>query len=436
MVLATHCVRTEVFTRARLKLALWFAGAMAVTVISIGVAAYILIGHSLNREITSSIEATQQAITGDPGRLSSLLVQGEDDFDDHHDDGRKAPISTDVFFVSTNTKGDVISNPRQVDLDGIKFDHLIKDARKGDEWQDISAEHSRYRVLTSRLDNRDGKTFYLFVARSLDPRDSQLRRLALVFGFGGLAAVVVSGAGGLWLAGRALVPIKQALETQRRFVSDASHELRTPIAVVQANNELVLRHPDSTVEANLDQLEAIAGETEHMTRLVEDLLTLARADEGRITIAKMKLDFAEVVEEVTRDMGALAEMRGVELAAKCERSEIHGDVQRLRQLVVILADNALKYTPAGGSVNVSCKRSGRKVELRVTDTGPGIAPEHQKRIFDRFYRVDEARKRAAGGSGLGLAIAKWIVEAHHGRISVESTAGKGAAFVVRLPSAD
>ncbi len=198
----------------------------------------------------------------------------------------------------------------------------------------------------------------------------------------------------------------------------------------------MLRHPDSTVEANLDQLEAIAGETEHMTRLVEDLLTLARADEGRITIAKMKLDFAEVVEEVTRDMGALAEMRGVELAAKCERSEIHGDVQRLRQLVVILADNALKYTPAGGSVNVSCKRSGRKVELRVTDTGPGIAPEHQKRIFDRFYRVDEARKRAAGGSGLGLAIAKWIVEAHHGRISVESTAGKGAAFVVRLPSAD
>lgn len=423
------------FNRARFKLALWFAGAMAVTVLAIGAAAYILISRSLNREIDSSIETTQAAITSDPGRLASLLVQGEDEFDDHHDDNRQA-LSTDVFFVSTNTSGDVIANPRQVELEGMPFKDLITSAKSGDAWRDVSAEHSRYRVMTTRLDTRSGTSFYLFVARSLDAHDSQLNRLALVFGFGGLAAVVLSGFGGLWLAGRALVPIRQALETQRRFVSDASHELRTPIAVVQANNELVLRHPDSTVDANLDQLEAIAGETEHMTRLVEDLLTLARADEGRITVAREKLDFAGVVEEVTRDMGALAEMREVGLSESCERSEVHGDVQRLRQLVVILVDNALKYTATGGNVNVSCKRSGRRVELRVADTGPGIAAEHQKRIFDRFYRVDEARKRAAGGSGLGLAIAKWIVEAHHGRISVESTVGKGTTFIVRLPSAE
>jgi two-component system sensor histidine kinase CiaH len=154
-----------------------------------------------------------------------------------------------------------------------------------------------------------------------------------------------------------------------------------------------------------------------------------------VTVARDPVEFGAVVEEVSRDMGALAEIRGVALSATSEPLNVTGDLQRLRQLVVILVDNALKYTPAGGSVSVSCRRAGRRAELRVSDTGPGIAAEHQKRIFDRFFRLDEARKRSAGGSGLGLAIAKWIVDAHHGRITVESAPGKGTTFVVRLPLA-
>jgi two-component system, OmpR family, sensor histidine kinase CiaH len=419
------------FNRARLKLALWFAAAMTLTVLVIGLAAYVLISRSLDREIDSSIDTSQATITTDRDRLAGLLDgHGTTPSDDH---SSPTAISTDVFFVTTTASGSVIANPRQVDLKGMPFANLIAKVESGDNWQDVTADHSRYRVLTTRIDNHPGGPLYLYIATSLDARDAQLERLALVFGFGGLAAVLLSGFGGLWLAGRALVPIRQALETQRRFVSDASHELRTPIAVVQANNELVLRHADSTVESNLDQLEAIAGETEHMTRLVEDLLTLARADEGRVTVARETLDFGGVVEEVTRDMAALAEIRDVALSGSCDRAEVIGDVQRLRQLIVILVDNALKYTPAGGAVTVSCKRMGRRAELRVADTGPGIAPEHQTRIFDRFFRLDEARKRAAGGSGLGLAIAKWIVEAHHGRITLESTIGKGTAFIVRLP---
>ena len=274
----------------------------------------------------------------------------------------------------------------------------------------------------------------MYVGRSLDARDSQLNTLGWVLALGGLGGVVISGLGGWWLAGRALVPIRKALETQRRFVSDASHELRTPIAVVKANNELLLRHPEETVESSLDQVEAVAAEADHMGRLVEGLLTLARADEGQAALHSEPIDLTALVEEIGRDMGALAELRGVHLDMATAQVRVDGDRQRLRQLVVILLDNALKYTPAGGCVTLRLERAGRQAEIIVSDTGPGIAPEHQKHIFDRFYRVDAARARVDGGTGLGLAIASWIAEAHHGRLTLESTPGKGSTFAVRLPA--
>jgi signal transduction histidine kinase len=229
------------------------------------------------------------------------------------------------------------------------------------------------------------------------------------------------------------VPIRRSLDTQRRFVSDASHELRTPIAVVKANNELLARHPEATIESSYDQIEAVGAEAEHMTHLVDDLLTLARADEGRVTLTKAPLDLGGLAGEIGRDMGALAELRGVELSVETMPVDVEGDAQRLRQLVVILVDNALKYTPAGGHAKLAVARHGRRAELSVSDDGPGLSPENQKRVFDRFFRVSEARTRGEGGSGLGLAIAKWIAEAHDGRITVESTPGHGATFTVRFP---
>jgi two-component system sensor histidine kinase CiaH len=424
------------FGRARLTLAAFYAAAMAITLLAVGGIAYVIVSRSLDDDINSAITATQASVLHDPGRLGSLLVAAPLPAPQRgHDDEFAASgvvLSSDVFFISTQSDGAVISNPRGVDVQHLPLARLVGNVATGASWSDVSADGHRYRILTSSVSSPQG-VFYLHVGRSLDARDSQLQTLALVFGFGGLAAVVISAVGGLWLAGRALVPIRTALETQRRFVSDASHELRTPIAVVRANNELLLRHPESTVESNFDQVEAIAGETEHMTRLVEDLLTLARADEGRMAIAHEPLDLGALVEEVTRDMGALAEVKGLELTGDCSLGDVNGDPQRLRQLAVILIDNALKYTPAGGRVRVTCRRAGRRVELRVSDTGPGISSEHQKHIFDRFYRVDASRARAAGGSGLGLAIARWIVEAHHGRLTVESVPGDGSTFVVRLP---
>ena len=424
------------FNRARLVLAAWFTVALLVTLAAVGAVAYGLIRRDIDREIDESLVASQKAIDSPqwrgPGRGGQ---QPYGDGAGGNDDEPRLPpgIPADVFVVFTESDGTVISNPRRVTLSGVDFSELCDEATGGDQLRDVSSDGEHYRFISQRSGGPDQ---WVHIGRSLDARDRQLQTLTTVFGVGGAAGVLAAAGVGLWLAGRALRPIRVSFEAQQRFVSDASHELRTPLAVMRANGELLQRHPNDTIGANMDQVEAITAEAEAMTRLVDDLLILARADEGAANLSRDAVALGAVMEELGRDMEALALERGLALVIDAEPLEVQGDRHRLRQLGTILLDNAFKYTPPGGRVTVRCARSGKHAELSVTDTGPGIAPPEQARIFDRFVRADSARTRSAGGTGLGLAIAKWIAESHGGRISVESQPGAGAKFVVRLPLAD
>lgn len=439
------------FWRARVKLAVSYAVAIAATVAIIGVIVYLVVERSLDRDINNSIEgAVQQLLprspnghSGDDGRPGGPPGQGS-----IGSAGSANGLPSDVFFVVSDASGDVIANPREVDASDLKLDHLAAGTSSAtSRWNDVSADGDRYRVETTMLPpnsavaagggilavSSTSQPLFLSVGRSLASRDNQLETLFWVLLGSGAVAVVLSGGGGLWLAGRALSPIRDSMETQRRFLSDVSHELRTPIAVIRANNELLLRHPDTSVESNLDQVEAVAEESEHMTRMVDDLLTLARADEGRLQLDQAPIDLAALVEDVTRDMAAVAELHGIQLSAECSPVRVSGDAGRMRQLVLILVDNAIKYTPRGGTVRVVCQRERGRAELSVEDSGPGISADDQKRVFDRFFRAEKSRSRGLGGSGLGLAIARRIAEAHGGKISVKSLVGKGSTFTVQLP---
>ena len=170
----------------------------------------------------------------------------------------------------------------------------------------------------------------------------------------------------------------------------------------------------------------------HLTRLIEELLTLARGDEGRMLLQKSELELADLMAELGRDVAPLAEAKGLTFRTELANVKVEADRQRIRQLAFILLDNAIKYTPAGGVVTLITRKSGRRAELIVRDTGPGIAPEHQPRVFDRFFRIDDVRTHSVSGTGLGLAIAKLIAEANHGSLSVRSEAGAGTAFTLRL----
>lgn len=229
--------------------------------------------------------------------------------------------------------------------------------------------------------------------------------------------------------------LEQSFAVLRRFTADASHELKTPLTVLRAGVERALTTAEIPPET-LVVLEETLLEINRTTDLVEALLTLARADEGRAPLDREPLDLRAVLDDVTETAGILAERANVELEVTRPAGpvEIRGDRGRLRQLLLNLLENAFKYTARGGKVSLGLSDKGHHAELTVGDTGIGIAPGDLPHVFDRFWRADTARTRTVGGgSGLGLAISKWIVEAHGGTITVGSRPRRGTTFRIRLP---
>jgi signal transduction histidine kinase len=262
-------------------------------------------------------------------------------------------------------------------------------------------------------------------------RHSLQALLAVLLGvsaLGLLAAAAISGV----LARRALGPIQLALRRQRDFVADAAHELRTPLAIQRTAMELGLAADAGTEQQGT--IEQALSQNVHLTRLVDNLSLLARADSGAMTLERAPVDLARMASETAGGVAILAEERGVRLCVEApEETRVLGDAGRLRQVLLILLDNALKCTPDGGGITVRVARQGGQARLEVRDTGPGIAPADLPHLFERFYRADKARR--SGGTGLGLAIGRWIAEAHGGHIMAANTPEGGALFTVTLPQA-
>ena len=227
--------------------------------------------------------------------------------------------------------------------------------------------------------------------------------------------------------------LAEAYGTQKRFLADASHELRTPLTVIRTSVESLRRGMDADPVERDETLRAIARESERMGRLVADLLTLARADAGQ-PMDRRWLAFDSLVLEVYTQEQTLANGVHLELG-EWDQIAVEGDPDRLKQVMLNLVDNALRYTPRAGTVTLDLFRRGEEAVFQVRDSGPGIPAEHMPRIFDRFYRVDQPRTRGIGGTGLGLAIAREVAEAHGGRIEVESRVGEGSTFSLVLPIA-
>jgi heavy metal sensor kinase len=227
--------------------------------------------------------------------------------------------------------------------------------------------------------------------------------------------------------------LQSAFEQMRDFSASMAHELKTPLTILKGEAELALAKPPSPEETQR-LVTTYLEETVRMSRIVDDLLTLARAEAGQMGIKKEPVKLNELIQELYEDAVILSASK--QLTIRLEKNEsavVEGDEVRLRQLLRALIANAVQYTDPGGMVRITSRRIEDYVRVDVEDTGIGIPPESLDKIFQRFYRVEEARSRARGGSGLGLSVAKWIAEAHDGTLSVQSTLGKGSCFTVRLP---
>jgi len=227
--------------------------------------------------------------------------------------------------------------------------------------------------------------------------------------------------------------LEKAFKRQRQFTGDASHELRAPLAVMQAESTLTLQKERSASEYQ-KSLETISQEAGHMSTIVDRLLSLARADIGGEQLLVEEVNLRDLLGDVSSNVGVLCQDKGIEFRpGQMDRLAVKGDNAMLRELFLNLLDNAIRYTQSGGTISISLRAEGQMALVAISDTGVGIPSEDIPHIFERFYRVDKARSRAEGGSGLGLAICQHIAEVHGGKIEVQSQVGVGSTFLVRLP---
>jgi two-component system, OmpR family, sensor histidine kinase CiaH len=298
-------------------------------------------------------------------------------------------------------------------------------------------EGQPYRVLTMNVHGRklnDEPVKFIQLVYNIEPEVHMLRNLLIIIGFGSGGGLILSFIVGLFLANRALIPIQRSWEKQSRFVADASHELRTPLSVIQTHLELLFRHPSNTIEQESETIFKSLSEVKRVNKLVEELLTLARSDSNEKLINPALFSINELLYFIIEQFEPIAAMKDIRIEDKIDENlNYFGDKQRIHQLFVILLDNALKFTPSDEKLFITCKKENNLIKITIEDSGIGISIEDLPHIFDRFYRSDKVRTRSESGTGLGLSIAKWIVDAHHGHISVESNLKKGTKFIIKLP---
>lgn len=454
----------------RLRLALLNAALLAGAIVLLSAIAYAQLGRSLAEALDDSLDAqaknlaaVYQARAALPPRTRARVI------------AQPAVFSSPSFLIQVlEPEGAIVERSsglgnRQLPVNP----ETLRLAGDGEDvYETLTLDRQHVRIFTMPILAEDEFLGYIQVARSLEGTEQALDFLKSTLVQAGAAVLAVSFAAVWLLAGASLQPIARitqaareiahsgrldrrlpplrtrdevtrlaetfnqmmarlegAFTAQRRFVGDASHELRTPLTTIRGNIE-VLRRSGSVREPEMaEALDDMLAESERMSRLADGLLALARADAGQ-ELARARVQLDEVLRSAYRELQPIS--GEVQLAMDVvEPLDMAGDADALKELLLILVDNGLKYTPAGGTVTIGLKGEDGQAILSVADTGLGIAEDDIPHIFERFYRAPSAR--AAGGTGLGLAIARWIAEAHHGRIDVVSEPGKGSTFTVRLP---
>ncbi len=459
----------------RLRLTLWYTGILAITLILLGVLTYSVVGGILQANLDDRLAAQAQDVIG--------LIRAENDPFSVMTSGRARLPSIDIFGSQYYIQ------ILQLDGRAVQLSENLRGQRlplPADLIADLSPNQARYatvvvasgvrlRVITAPITLAGRPIGIVQVASSLASVDDALAVVRRALLIGSLLSLVLAAIGGHVLARAALRPIaaitetahritdardlsqripvtlhtdelgqltdtindmlgrlEEAFEAQQRLVADVSHELRTPLTTIQGNLDLLRRGAIQDPALRGEALRAIGDETARMRRLVSDLLLLAQADAG-LQLHRQPVELDTLLLEVYRQAQVMADGVTVRLGAE-DQAVVLGDADRLKQLLLNLVVNALNYTPAGGAVTLTLRRSNGWVQVVVADTGVGIEADDLPHIFDRFYRADRSRSRS-GGSGLGLSIAQWIAHAHGGRIEVESTVGVGSTFTVWLPEA-
>lgn len=348
---------------------------------------------------------------------------------------RNPPMQTQLIIWSEG--GDILNRrslgARYYDFASMRLNKKTLDRVYSCSTVDTNDHRLYFRTITSKI-KVDHKVYYAQVITNVNQIQVTIRQFKRMLTLCMIVFWIMSLFLSLFLAKRSMRPILRSWERQQKFVENASHELRTPLAIIQAKLEHLFTKPQHTIIEESENIAISLNEVRRLNQLTSDLLLLARSDGNVISINREPTALDEFLNQVIKPFEEVAMMHDKTLTYHNDAHQfVMIDSQRIHQLLVILIDNALKYTESGGHVEVYSYIHNRQWIIEVKDDGIGIKDSDKKRLFERFYRVDESRTRERGGYGLGLSIAKWIVDSHHGTIQVTDNEPHGTIFKVSLP---
>ncbi len=480
------------FNSMRAQLTLWYTGVLALVLVVFAFVTYSYLARAARERTDQSLADTANSL------ISNFTAEASDE--DQSEADAAAEVTRNFQFkdrqaiIFDETGAVVAASESPPDVRGKRawpqlknlsqsLSELLESAgRSGRAYATLPDQKDGIRVVATAIKS-SGKTYTIVIAHSLHEQDEALEQARGAFYVAVPLALLIASLGGYFLARKSLAPVVAmgeraarigasnlnerlpepssrnelgrlarifnellarldlSFEQQRRFMADASHELRTPVAIVCGEAEVALSQTVRSVEEYRESLAILLDEGRRLTRIVEDLFTLTRADAGQYQAEQTAFYLDETVGECVRALRSLASQHGLEIQYQHSEGELllRGDEGLFRRMVLNLLDNAIKYTPAGGHVRVDIGREGEHYIIRIEDTGAGIPTEAQPHVFDRFYRVDQARARhgrdgQAVGAGLGLSIASWIAEVHGGSIALERSDQTGSTFLITLPA--
>src|SRR5215472_13224856 len=477
----------------RIRLTLWYTGVLAFVLVVLFVITYLVFLRSVEGRMDADLSELSDAFlvtvgaeledqpAPDPFTGAARVAIVEHHFPEDvcvigDATGKIVLSSLDVLPPDSSRR----SPPANL-LESPSFQQFLNGALLAGRFFDkVKGGRSGYRGFARRFSAR-GKNYTLVILRSLHPQNEMLEDVTDTFEWVIPIAILLASGGGYFLARKSLAPVvamssqagrigaanlhqrlsvqnekdelghlarsfnsllerlSESFERQRRFMADASHELRTPVAILRGEAEVALSQQERPLTEYRESLSVLHHEAERLTRIVEDLFTLTRADAGQYPLQPRDFYLDELIAECVHSARTLALAKKISLTFEgAAEAPIHADESLLRRMILNLLDNAIKYTPEGGRVTVACQlSSSSEYALSIGDTGTGIAEQMRGRIFERFFRADKARSRAesdGGGAGLGLAISRWIAEAHQGRLELTRSDSTGSTFTAHLPA--
>jgi len=414
--------------RLRYRLTAYYVGSFAAILVLVGSGMFWVTA----REVEQQLVRTLHAATGDAVRAAQVIeAEGVDSHEAAMAAVEEMEVPGSELFLFDARARPVTPQTAEAPVQAAAATAL----RLGAADAGYQGADGEWRVHARRFSMRGGRTYVAAATSDLGQIEAQSLRLIETFVAGAFLALVLVAVIGHRLAVLSVRPVETTLMQMRRFLADAAHELRTPVSVLRGRAEVALQRERAPGEYRA-ALETVGREAEAMGHIVDDLLTLARVESGVRAVAHERLFLDDLVSDAVSSAGVAAEARGVRLSVgEFDETPVLGDGPLLRQLLVILLQNAVKYTPTGGEVRVDVHRPGGHPTLVVRDTGIGIAADELPRVFERFYRGESARG-VAEGAGLGLSIARRIAEEHRARITLASEVGHGTCVTTVFPSAD